>query len=371
MAKIKVQRPIVELDGDEMTRSSGRSSGPADPAVSGCRPAPLRPLDRVPRRHPRSDNRRSRRSDQAHGVGVKCATITPDEARVQEFGLHEMYRSPNGTIRNILGGVIFREPIVIANIPRLVPGWTQADRDRPSRLRRPVPRHRPRRARRGQADAHIRAQRRLPSRSSSTCTTSPDPASRWRCTTSTPPSATSPARPCATASTTVYPVYLSTKNTILKRYDGRFKDLFAEIYEDEFQRRVRGRRAHLRTPPDRRHGRRRAEVGRRLRVGLQELRRRRPIRHGRAGLRLARADDERADERRRHHRRGRGGARHGHPSLPPAPAGQAHLHQPDRLDLRLDARTVRARTDGRHARRQRVRRDARARMRADRRIRPA
>ena len=93
-----------------------------------------------------------------------------------------------------------------------------------------------------------------------------------------------------------YPVYLSTKNTILKRYDGRFKDIFAEVYESRVQGRLRGRRDHLRTPPDRRHGRRRAEVGRRLRLGLQELRRRRPVRHRRPGVRLAGADDERADE---------------------------------------------------------------------------
>ena len=140
-----------------------------------------------------------------------------------------------------------------------------------------------------------------------------------------------------------YPVYLSTKNTILKRYDGRFKDLFAEVYESEFKAEFEAEGDHLRTPPDRRHGRRRAEVGRRLRLGLQELRRRRPVRHRRPGLRLARADDQRADEPRRQDGRGRGGARHRHPPLPPAPAGQADLDQPDRLDLRLDPRPRRPR----------------------------
>ena len=93
-----------------------------------------------------------------------------------------------------------------------------------------------------------------------------------------------------------YPVYLSTKNTILKRYDGRFKDLFAEVYEAEFKADFEAAGHHLRTPPDRRHGRRGAEVGGRLRLGLQELRRRRPVRHRRPGLRLARPDDERADD---------------------------------------------------------------------------
>ena len=147
-----------------------------------------------------------------------------------------------------------------------------------------------------------------------------------------------------------FPVYMSTKNTILKAYDGRFKDLFQEIFESRVQGRLREGRPHLRAPPDRRHGRRRAEVGGRLRLGLQELRRRRAVRHRRAGLRLARPDDERADDARRQDRRGRGRARHRHAPLPPAPAGQADLDEPDRVDLRLDARAALPRADGRHAR---------------------
>ena len=167
-------------------------------------------------------------------MGVKCATITPDEARVKEFGLKEMYRSPNGTIRNILGGVIFREPIVISNIPRLVPGWTKpivigrhafGDQYRATDLRRPG---------RGQADAHLhphgrrradRARRvRLPRRRRRDGDVQPrllDPRLRPR---------VAALRPGPRL-----PVYLSTKNTILKRYDGRFKDIFQEIYEAEFK----------------------------------------------------------------------------------------------------------------------------------------
>ena len=229
-------------------------------------------------------------------------------------------------------------------------GLDEADRDRPPRLRRPVPRHRPRRAR-ARASSRSRTPRSdgsepielevydFPGGGIAMAMYNLDAS----------------IRDFARASLRYgldrgYPVYLSTKNTILKRYDGRFKDIFAEVYEAEFKADFEAAGHHLRTPPDRRHGRRRAEVGGRLRVGLQELRRRRAVRHRRAGLRLARADDQRADERRRQDRGGGGRARHGHPPLPPAPAGQAHLHQPDRLDLRLDARPVGARAHGRHAR---------------------
>src|SRR5947209_11181772 len=126
MPRVKVQNPLVELDGDEMTRI----------IWSYIREQLILPfLDVDLRYYDLSITNRDATSDRVtveaaeaikqHGVGVKCATITPDEARVREFGLKEMYRSPNGTIRNILGGVIFREPIVIANVPRLVPGWSR------------------------------------------------------------------------------------------------------------------------------------------------------------------------------------------------------------------------------------------------------
>ncbi len=169
-----------------------------------------------------------------HGVGVKCATITPDEARVREFGLKEMWRSPNGTIRNILGGVIFREPIVIANIPRLVPGWTKPI---------VIGRH-------AFGDQYRATDLVVPGAGSLTLTFTPADGSEpiELDVYDFPGGGVAMAmynldesiRGFARASLRYglergYPVYLSTKNTILKRYDGRFKDIFQEVYEAEFQ----------------------------------------------------------------------------------------------------------------------------------------
>ena len=126
MAKITVKNPIVELDGDEMTRIIWQFI--KDQLILPYLDVELEYYDLGIESRDASDDQITVDAANAikrHGVGVKCATITPDEARVEEFGLKEMYRSPNGTIRNILGGVIFREPIVISNIPRLVPGWTK------------------------------------------------------------------------------------------------------------------------------------------------------------------------------------------------------------------------------------------------------
>src|SRR4051812_22595645 len=169
-----------------------------------------------------------------HGVGVKCATITPDEARVEEFGLKAMYRSPNGTIRNILGGVIFREPIVISNIPRLVPGWTKPI---------VIGRH-------AFGDQYRATDMGVPGEGTLTLTYTPKDGSEpvELDVYDFPGSGISMAmynlddsiREFARASMRYgldrgFPVYMSTKNTILKRYDGRFKDLFAEVYEAEFK----------------------------------------------------------------------------------------------------------------------------------------
>ena len=126
MSTIKVQGPIVELDGDEMTRIIWQFI--KDRLIHPYLDVDLRYYDLSIQNRDATDDQvtiDAAHAIQEHGVGVKCATITPDEARVEEFGLKKMWRSPNGTIRNILGGVIFREPIIISNVPRLVPGWTK------------------------------------------------------------------------------------------------------------------------------------------------------------------------------------------------------------------------------------------------------
>ena len=236
MPKVKVQNPLVELDGDEMTRI----------IWSYIREQLILPFLDVDRRYyDLSITNRDATADRVtvlaaeaikqHGVGVKCATITPDEARVREFGLKEMYRSPNGTIRNILGGVIFREPIVISNIPRLVPGWTKPI---------VIGRH-------AFGDQYRATDMLVAGEGKLTLTYTPADGSE--------PveldvydfpgggvamamyNLDSSIRDFARASLRYglehrLPVYLSTKNTILKRYDGRFKDIFAEVYQQEFER---------------------------------------------------------------------------------------------------------------------------------------
>jgi isocitrate dehydrogenase len=236
MAKIKVKNPVVELDGDEMTRIIW--SFIKDKLIVPYLDVELKYFDLGIESRDASEDRITVEAAEAikqHGVGVKCATITPDEARVQEFGLKEMYRSPNGTIRNILGGVIFREPIVIENVPRLVPGWTKPI---------VIGRH-------AFGDQYRASDMVVPGEGSLTLTFTPKDGSQ--------PveldvydfpgggialamyNLDDSIRDFARASLRYgldrgYPVYLSTKNTILKRYDGRFKDLFQEVYESEFQK---------------------------------------------------------------------------------------------------------------------------------------
>ena len=235
MARIKVKNPIVELDGDEMTRIIW--SFIKEQLILPYLELELLYFDLGIESRDRSEDRITVEAAEAikeHGVGVKCATITPDEARVKEFGLKEMYRSPNGTIRNILGGVIFREPIVIANIPRLVPGW-----------RKPIVigRH-------AFGDQYRATDMVVPGAGSLTLTYTPSDGSEpiELDVFDFPAGGVAMAmynlddsiRDFARASMRYglqrnFPVYLSTKNTILKRYDGRFKDLFAEVYEREFK----------------------------------------------------------------------------------------------------------------------------------------
>ncbi len=235
MAKIKVQNPIVELDGDEMTRIIWAFI--KDQLILPYLEVDLKYYDLGIESRDATDDQITVDAANAikqYGVGVKCATITPDEARVEEFGLKEMYRSPNGTIRNILGGVIFREPIVISNIPRLVPGWTKPI---------VIGRH-------AFGDQYRATDLVVPGEGTLTLTYTPkngsDPVELDVY--DFPGGGVAMAmynldesiRDFARASMRYglnrgYPVYLSTKNTIMKRYDGRFKDLFQQVYDEEFK----------------------------------------------------------------------------------------------------------------------------------------
>ena len=235
MNKIKVQNPIVELDGDEMTRIIW--SFIKEQLILPYLDLDLKYYDLGIESRDASDDQVTVDAANAikqYGVGVKCATITPDEARVEEFGLKKMYPSPNGTIRNILGGVIFREPIVISNIPRLVPGWTKPII---------IGRH-------AFGDQYRATDMLVPGEGTLTLTFAPkdggDPIALDVFDFPGPGIAMAmynlddSIRDFARASLRYgldrgLPVYLSTKNTILKRYDGRFKDLFAEIFATEFK----------------------------------------------------------------------------------------------------------------------------------------
>jgi isocitrate dehydrogenase len=235
MSKITVRNPVVDLDGDEMTRIIW--SFIKEKLILPYLEIDLREYDLGIENRDATDDRVTVEAAEAikeHGVGVKCATITPDEARVKEFGLKEMYRSPNGTIRNILGGVIFREPIVVSNIPRLVPGWTKPI---------VIGRH-------AFGDQYRASDMVVPGEGKLTLTFTPKDAGEpiELDVYDFPGGGVAMAmynlddsiRDFARASLAYglernYPVYLSTKNTIMKRYDGRFKDIFEEVYESEFR----------------------------------------------------------------------------------------------------------------------------------------
>ena len=235
MAKIKVQGPVVELDGDEMTRIIWQFI--KDQLILPYLDIDLRYFDLSIQHRDATDDQVTVDAANAikeHGVGVKCATITPDEARVEEFGLKQMWRSPNGTIRNIIGGVVFREPIIISNIPRLVPGWTKPI---------VIGRH-------AHGDQYKASDFVVPGPGKVTISYQPaDGGEPMEFEVADFPGGgvamgmynyDDSIRDFARASFRYglergYPVYLSTKNTILKAYDGRFKDLFAEVFEAEFR----------------------------------------------------------------------------------------------------------------------------------------
>ena len=234
MPKIKVDGPVVELDGDEMTRIIWQFI--KDQLILPYLDVELEYYDLGIEHRDATDDQVTVDAAEAiarHGVGVKCATITPDEARVDEFGLKKMWRSPNGTIRNILGGVIFREPIIISNIPRLVPGWTKPI---------VIGRH-------AHGDQYKATDFVVPGPGTVTITYQPaDGGEPMEFEIAEFPGGgvamgmynfDDSIRDFARASMRYglargYPVYLSTKNTILKAYDGRFKDLFAEVFDAEF-----------------------------------------------------------------------------------------------------------------------------------------
>ncbi|CAN5783018.1 NADP-dependent isocitrate dehydrogenase [soil metagenome] len=233
MSKIKVENPVVELDGDEMTRIIWDVI--KQKLILPYLDIELRYYDLGIEERDRTDDRVT--IDAAHaikevGAGVKCATITPDEARVEEFGLKKMWRSPNGTIRNILGGVIFRQPIICRNVPRLVPGWTEpivigrhafADQYRATDFRFP-----------GRGKLTIRFVGEDGTEIEHEVFDAPGPGIALAMY-----NLDASIRDFARASFNYgldkgWPVYLSTKNTILKTYDGRFKDLFQEVFDAEF-----------------------------------------------------------------------------------------------------------------------------------------
>ena len=235
MAKIKVVNPVVELDGDEMTRIIWQFI--KDQLILPYLDVDLKYYDLGIEHRDATDDQVT--IDAAHaileyGVGVKCATITPDEARVEEFGLKKMWKSPNGTIRNILGGVIFREPIIMSNIPRLVPTWTKPII---------VGRH-------AFGDQYRATDFKVPGPGTLTMTFTPADGSEPMefQIFEFPESGVAMGmynlddsiRDFARASfryglARKFPVYMSTKNTLLKAYDGRFKDIFAEIFDAEFK----------------------------------------------------------------------------------------------------------------------------------------
>ncbi len=236
MAKIKVAGPVVELDGDEMTRIIW--SKIKDELIHPYLDVDLKYYDLSIEHRDATDDQVTIDAAEAiaeHHVGVKCATITPDEARVEEFGLKKMWRSPNGTIRNILGGVVFREPIIMDNVPRLVPGWTKPII---------IGRH-------AHGDQYKATDFKVDRPGTLTVTFTPEDGSEpMEFEVARYPEGGGVAMSMYNYKKSIedfarasfryglarnYPVYMSTKNTILKAYDGMFKDVFQEVFDEEFK----------------------------------------------------------------------------------------------------------------------------------------
>ena len=239
MSRIKVKTPVVEIDGDEMTRIIWEKI--KDKLIFPYLDIDLKYYDLGIEKRDETDDQITIDTANAikeYGVGVKCATITPDEQRVEEFGLKRMYRSPNGTIRNILGGTVFRQPIICRNVPRLVPGWTKPI---------VIGRH-------AFGDQYRATDMVVPGAGTLTMTFKPADGSEpvthevfdfpaggvAMSMYNLDESIRGFARACMNHGLDLgWPVYLSTKNTIMKAYDGRFKDLFEEVFETEFEDKFR------------------------------------------------------------------------------------------------------------------------------------
>ncbi|HYD43667.1 MAG TPA: NADP-dependent isocitrate dehydrogenase, partial [Phenylobacterium sp.] len=235
MAKIKVANPVVDIDGDEMTRIIWQMI--KDKLIFPFLDLPIEYYDLGIEYRDATEDKVTVEAAEAikkHGVGIKCATITPDEARVEEFGLKKMWKSPNGTIRNILGGVVFREPIICRNVPRLIPGWTQpiiigrhafGDVYRATDFKVPGP---------GKLTVKFEGEDgKVIEHDVYDFKTAGVAMAMYN----VEPSIRDFAKACFNyALQRNYPLYLSTKNTILKAYDGRFKDIFQEVFDREFKR---------------------------------------------------------------------------------------------------------------------------------------
>ena len=360
MAKIKVKNPVVEMDGDEMTRIIWQKI--REKLILPYLDIDLKYFDLGIEHRDATDDKVTLDSAEAtkkYGVAVKCATITPDEARVKEFNLKRMYPSPNGTIRNILNGTIFREPIVCTNVPRLVTHWDKpvvvarhGFGDQYKATRNPLPG-------RGHGEAHVHASRRRPADREG----SVQGAGRRRHDGDVQPRRIDPRLRPGVLQLRPRPRLLRVP--LHEEHDP--EDLRRPLQEPlpgNLRRRVQAQKFDAKKLTYE-HRLIDDMVAANLKWNGGYLWACKNYdgdvqsRHRRPGLRLARPDDQRADDAGRQDGGSRSGARHRHAALPPAPAGQADQHQPDRDHLRLDARPDLSRQDGRHAGRGEVRRDGR------------